>query len=97
MVYEVRYTATYLAWYEKLKDVNVVARIGVRLKRIQMGNLGDVKAIGSGVSEIRIDYGSGYRIYYTMRKREIVVLLVGGDKKTQQNDIRKAVELAKLI
>jgi len=97
MAYEVRYTETYLAWYETLRDVNVIARIGVRLKRIQMGNLGDVKAVGSGVSEIRIDYGSGYRIYYTMRKREIIVLLVGGDKRTQQGDIRKAIELAKLI
>ena len=83
--------------YETLKDANVIARIGVRLKRIQTGNLGDIKTVGSGVSEIRIDYGAGYRIYYTMRKREVVVLLVGGDKKTQQNDIRKAIELAKRV
>ena len=86
-----------MSWYEALRDVNVIARIGVRLRRIQMGNLGDVKAVGAGVSEIRIDYGPGYRIYYTIRERRIVVLLVGGDKKTQKNDIRKAVELAKLI
>ena len=86
-----------MSWYEALKDVNVIARVGVRLRRIQMGNLGDVKSVGSGVSEIKIDYGPGYRIYYTVRERRIVVLLVGGNKKTQQNDIRKAVELAKFI
>ena len=94
---EIRYTARYLAWYEALKDVNIIARIGVRLKRIQNGNMGDVKPVGSGVSEIRIDYGPGYRIYFTVRKQQIVILLVGGDKRTQQRDIVKAVELAKKV
>ena len=94
---EIRYTAHYLAWYEALKDVNIIARIGVRLKRIQNGNMGDVQSVGGGVSEIRIDYGPGYRIYFTFRKQQIVILLVGGDKRTQHKDIAKAVELAKKV
>ena len=94
---EIRYTEAYWDWYEALRDVNVIARIGVRLKRIQGGNMGDVKPVGGGVSEIRIDYGAGYRVYFTMRERQIVVLLVGGDKRTQARDIRLAIELAKMV
>jgi len=97
MTNEIRYTEVYLAWYEALRDVNVIARIGVRLKRIQGGNMGDVKPVGGGVSEIRIDYGAGYRIYFTMRERQIVILLVGGDKRTQARDIRVAIELATMV
>jgi len=94
---EIRYTAYYLAWYEALKDINIIARIGVRLKRIQNGNMGDVQPVGGGVSEIRIDYGPGYRIYFTFRKQQVVILLIGGDKRTQQKDIARAVELAKKV
>jgi putative addiction module killer protein len=94
---EIRYTARYLAWYETLKDVNIIARIGVRLKRIQNGNMGDIQPVGGGVSEIRIDYGPGYRIYFTVRKQQVVILLAGGDKRTQHKDITKAVELAKKV
>ena len=97
MINEIRYTEVYQSWYEALRDVNVIARIGVRLKRMQDGNMGDVKPVGRGVSEIRIDYGSGYRIYFTMRKHQIVILLVGGDKRTQDKDIRMAIELAKRV
>jgi len=94
---EIRYTAYYMAWYEALKDVNIIARIGVRLKRVQNGNMGDVQPVGGGVSEIRIDYGPGYRIYFTRKEHHIVILLVGGDKRTQQRDITRAIELAKKI
>ena len=96
-MYEIRYTETYRAWYEALKDANIIARIGVRLKRIQGGNMGDVKPVGGGVSEIRIDYGAGYRVYYTIRERTIVILLVGGDKKTQVQDIKMAIRLAQKV
>jgi len=66
----------------------------VRIRRLSLGNFGDSKSLGSGISELRIDYGPGYRIYYTSRGDELIVLLAGGDKSTQQKDIRKAKELA---
>ena len=96
-MYEIRYTETYRSWFETLKDANIIARIGVRLKRIQGGNMGDVKPVGGRVSEIRIDYGAGYRVYYTIRERTIVILLVGGDKKTQAQDIKTAMRLAQKV
>ena len=97
MTYEIRYTEVYRSWYEKLKDTVAIARIAVRLKRMQAGNMGDVKSVGGGVSEIRIDCGAGYRVYYTLRERTIIILLVGGDKSTQPRDIKTAMSLAQRI
>ena len=96
-MYEIRYTETYLSWYNRLKDANAIARIGLRLKRVEAGNFGDVKSVGGGISEMRIDYGPGYRIYFTVREKEIVFLLAGGDKRTQTADIKLAIELAETV
>jgi len=78
----------------KLRDSRARARIDIRIRRVALGNFGDFKSVGSGVSELKIDYGPGYRIYFTLVGKEVIVLLAGGDKSTQQNDIRKAKELA---
>jgi putative addiction module killer protein len=90
-------TEHFIGWFESLKDVKARARIDMRLYRIALGNLGDAKSVGGGVSEFRIDYGPGYRIYFTRRGKEIVVLLAGGDKKSQKNDIKIALAMAKII
>lgn len=78
-----------------LKDKRVAARIQMRLDRLADGNPGDVKPVGSGVSELRVDVGPGYRVYYQQRGDVLIVLLCGGDKSTQQRDIEKAYEIAK--
>jgi putative addiction module killer protein len=78
-----------------LRDPMSQARINIRIRRLSRGNPGDVQPVGSGVSELRIDYGPGYRVYYTQQNQTIFVLLVGGDKSTQNNDIQLAIELAK--
>lgn len=78
-------------WLKSLKDVNARARIRVRLNRIRIGNLGDCKSVGSGVYELRIDYGPGYRVYFGQDGDEIIILLYGGDKKRQQKDIQNAI------
>lgn len=80
-----------------LRDVNAVARIDVRIRRLSLGNPGDVKAVGDGVSELRIDYGAGYRVYYVTRGSAIIILLCGGSKKTQAQDIGAAKKLAKEV
>ncbi len=82
-------------WLYKLRDKNARDRILVRLLRAEDGNLGDVKSIGSGVYEMRIHYGNGYRLYFTQRGRELIIMLAGGDKSTQQKDIAMAIEIAK--
>lgn len=81
-------------WLEHLRDERAKGRIVQRLVRLAAGNPGDVKPVGEGVSELRIDYGPGYRVYYLQRGEEIIVLLCGGDKSTQDRDIRKAKEIA---
>lgn len=78
-------------WLNSLKDTNSRAKIRVRLNRIRLGNLGDCKSVGSGVSELRIDYGPGYRVYLGQDGDEIIILLLGGDKKRQQKDIETAI------
>ena len=91
----VRKTGTYANWIAKLRDVHAVARIEVRIRRLSLGNPGDVRPVGDGVSELRIDYGPGYRVYFTQLGPALVILLCGGDKRTQQNDIETAKKLAK--
>ncbi|HVI86759.1 MAG TPA: type II toxin-antitoxin system RelE/ParE family toxin [Dongiaceae bacterium] len=91
---EIRETETYKAWHAALRDRVAKARIDARIRRVSLGNFGDVKPVGKGVSELRIDYGPGYRVYFYQQGKTIVILLVGGDKRTQQRDIALAHELA---
>ena len=87
-------TIEYSKWFDKLKDGKAKARIDVRVRRIAaQDHFGDFKPVGDGICELRIDYGPGYRIYYTQRGEEIVLLLIGGDKSTQQSDIKKAKQI----
>ncbi|MEN9576236.1 MAG: hypothetical protein RL514_4091 [Verrucomicrobiota bacterium] len=78
------------AWLDEVPDQRAVARVLARLARVRQGNLGDCKAVGEGVSELRVDYGPGYRVYFGQQGRTLVVLLCGGDKRTQARDIRLA-------
>ena len=94
-VLEVRKTEAYAQWLDGLRDVRARARVLVRVERLAAGNPGDVRSVGEGVSELRIDYGPGYRVYFKKRGRMIVVLLVGGDKRTQSRDVRTALRLAR--
>lgn len=96
-MYNVQQTKKFSQWLIKLKDMRARIAIVRRIERVQSGNLGDVKSVGESVYEIRIDMGPGYRLYYMMRGDEIIILLVGGDKSTQQRDIEKAIEMAKEI
>ena len=91
----IRKTGTYIRWLDGLRDIHARARVLVRVERLAAGNPGDVRPVGEGVSEMRIDYGPGYRVYYTQRGREVVVLLAGGDKGTQATDIKTALRLAR--
>ena len=90
----VRQTATYARWFAALRDVRAKARIDARIRRLSLGNLGDAKSVGGGVSELRVDYGPGYRIYFAQRGTTLVLLLTGGDKSRQQADIAQARALA---
>jgi putative addiction module killer protein len=94
---EVRQTEEFSGWLLRLKDANAVARIVGRIRRMEMGNPGDARSVGRGILEMRIDYGPGYRIYYVHRGTEIVILLRGGDKRTQQQDIKRAQRLAETL
>ena len=91
---EIRKTEKYAQWLDGLRDINARARIQARIERLATGNAGDVKPVGEGISELRIDYGPGYRVYFTKRGRELVILLAGGDKNTQAADIKAALRLA---
>jgi putative addiction module killer protein len=92
---EIRKTEHFAQWIDDLQDIRARARILARIERLATGNPGDVKAVGEGISELRIDYGPGYRVYYTQHGRSVVILLAGGDKSTQGRDIRTALRLAK--
>lgn len=92
---EIRQTEHYAKWFKALKDHMVRARIDVRIRRLSLGNPGDVKPVGEGVSEMRIDYGPGYRVYFLTKGSELILLLIGGDKSTQEKDIAKAKQIAK--
>ncbi len=93
-VFEVRKTDVFATWIAQLSDPQAVRRIAIRIARLEAGLLGDVKPVGSGVSEIRIDYGPGFRVYFVQRGRILIVLLCGGDKASQKRDINKAHALA---
>jgi putative addiction module killer protein len=92
---EVLKSATYNDWFEGLRDRQARARIAVRVERLGFGNPGDVKPVGAGVSEMRIDYGPGYRVYFAQRGNTTLLLLAGGDKRTQNADIKRAIQLLK--
>ena len=93
-VSEVRRTAEFTKWLKGLRDAKARARVALRVKRIELtGNLGDYKPLGDGVSELRVDYGPGYRLYFSMRGDVALLLLVGGDKSSQQRDIERAKKI----
>ena len=92
---EIRQTPVFAAWLEKMRDRSARARIQVRLDRLALGLAGDVKPVGNGVSELRVDYGPGYRVYFKQQGGELVILLIGGDKRTQSRDIERAVAMAR--
>jgi putative addiction module killer protein len=96
-VYEVRQTDEFAEWLQGLADARAKARIAARIQRATLGNLGDVESVGGGVSEMRIEYGPGYRVYFVTRKRELIVLLCGGDKSSRRRDIRRAKKLAEEV
>jgi len=92
-LYTILTTPTFNAWFSKLRDRQARVRIQARIDRAEDGNFGDHKSVGEGVCELRISYAQGYRVYYTVRGMEIIVLLAGGDKSTQRKDILLAKEL----
>ena len=94
---EVRKTEVFSSWFNSLRDKRAKARIQARIDRVEVGHFGDVAPVGEGVSELRIFYGPGYRVYFVKRGLAVVILLSGGDKSTQNTDIIQAKELAKQI
>jgi putative addiction module killer protein len=94
---EIRQTDVYAQWFNNLRDRQARARIDVRIRRLSLGNPGDVKPVGEGVSELRIDYGPGYRVYFVQRGKAVIILLAGGDKHTQDRDIDTALDLARKL
>ena len=95
-MHEVRKTAAFLGWFAGLRDIRARARIQVRIDRMALGLLGDAKYF-SGIGELRIDYGPGYRVYFVKRGNTLIVLLCGGDKSTQDKDIKRAMKMAKEV
>lgn len=91
---EIRKTEHFANWLDNLRDIQAKARVLVRVERLASGNAGDVKPVGEGVSEMRISYGPGYRVYFIQRGSELIVLLAGGDKSSQSRDIKTAISLA---
>ena len=92
---DIKKTDVYARWLDNLRDIRARARVLARVERLAAGNPGDVKSVGEGVSEMRIDYGPGYRIYFMQQGFVWVVLLAGGDKSTQSTDIKTAIKIAK--
>lgn len=92
---EISEIPTYAAWFAGLRDRTARARIDIRIRRLSLGNSGDTRSVGDGVSELRIHYGPGYRIYLTKQGDAVVILLAGGDKSSQDKDIRLAKDLAR--
>ena len=94
-VIEIRQIGVYACWFRRLRDREARARIDIRIRRLSLGNPGDVRPVGGGVSELRIDCGPGYRVYFSRRGEAVIVLLAGGDKGSQDRDIRRALELVR--
>jgi len=94
---EIRKTDKFTKWIDNLSDLRARARIQVRIERLASGNPGDVKSVGDDISELRVNYGPGYRVYFKKVGKTIVILLIGGDKRTQSKDIKTALRLAKDI
>jgi putative addiction module killer protein len=94
-VVEIRQTEVYSRWFNSLRDRKARARIDVRIRRLSLGNPDDVRPVGEGVSELRIDYGPGYRVYFAQRGATLIILLTGGDKRTQERDIEKALKMSR--
>jgi putative addiction module killer protein len=92
---EIRKTDLFVQWLDHLVDIQARARVQARIERLAAGNPGDVEPVGEGVSELRINYGPGYRVYFKRRGRELIILLAGGDKSTQAKDIKAALRLAR--
>ncbi|WP_173066568.1 type II toxin-antitoxin system RelE/ParE family toxin [Sulfurimicrobium lacus] len=92
---EIRKTGLFAQWLDALCDLQARARVQTRIERLAAGNPGDVEPVGEGVSELRINYGPGYRVYFKQRGRELIILLAGGDKSTQAKDIKTALRLAR--
>ncbi|ANB01177.1 type II toxin-antitoxin system RelE/ParE family toxin [Ectothiorhodospira sp. BSL-9] len=92
---EIRKTEVYVKWLDGLRDIRARARVLARVERLAAGNPGDAEPVGEGVSELRINYGPGYRVYYKQQGRELVILLAGGDKSSQLRDIKTALRLAR--
>ena len=97
MRYEIEKTEVFDKWLKKLRDRKAVLAIAKRLDMAITGNFGDVASVGEGISEMRIFVGPGYRLYYTIRKHTIILMLCGGDKSTQEKDIQKAKKIAKAV
>ena len=94
---EIRKTEAFAKWIDNLRDIRARARVQARIERLALGNPGDVKSIGEGVSELRIDYGPGYRVYFKKVGLTVMILLAGGSKKTQSRDIKRALDLARML
>jgi putative addiction module killer protein len=94
---EVHQTEEFSAWLHDLSDANALARVVARIRRMEQGNPGDIRSVGAGVMEMRIPYGPGYRIYYLQRGAQLVILVCGGDKRTQRRDIKLAQILAETL
>ena len=93
-MYVVRQTEEFRDWLDRLRDQRAQVRIAARIRHAETGNLGDCKSVGGGVSEMRVDVGPGYRVYFTRRGRVVIILLCGGDKSSQSRDIRRAQRIA---
>ncbi len=94
---EIRKTDLFVYWLDDLSDIRARGRVQARIERLAAGNPGDVEPVGEGVSELRINYGPGYRVYFKQRARELIILLAGGDKSTQAKDIKTALRLARSL
>jgi putative addiction module killer protein len=92
-VYLIEKTIEFDKWLKKLRDRTARAKILFRLQRVESGNLGDIKPVGYGISEMRIPHGKGYRVYYKIVGKQVILLLIGGDKSTQEKDIEKAKKI----
>ncbi len=94
---EIRKTAVFSKWIDSLRDIHARARVLARIERLAMGHAGDVKPVGEGVSEMRIDYGPGYRVYYKQHGSVLIILLAGGDKRSQRRDINMSLRLVRSL